>query len=127
LHSARFNYLIGSLYQTCKLPEKAQAMFKDSDGQSGLEDGIWAWKASQQLPGFQSGPAKQKLEILLQRNRSTSEISSRTGWWLYNAAMLDRALGHTERADSEFREALVFPDQMLTYHLTRLALSESSP
>jgi tetratricopeptide (TPR) repeat protein len=127
LHSARFNYLIGSLYQTCKLPEKAQAMFKDAESHSGLEDGIWAWKASQQLPGFQSDSAKQKLEILLQRTSGAGEISSRTGWWLYNAAMLDRALGHTQEAESEFRQALLNPDQLLTYHLTRLARSEPAP
>jgi tetratricopeptide (TPR) repeat protein len=127
LQSARFNYLIGSLHQTCKLPEKAQSRFKDAESHSGLEDGIWAWKASQRLPNFQSGPAKEKLETLLQHTRSTSEISSRTGWWLYNAAMLDRALGHTTKAESEFRQALLYPDQMLTYHLTRLALSEAAP
>ena len=127
LHSARFNYLIGSLYQTCKLPEKAQARFKDAESRSDLEDGIWAWKASQQLPGVQSDPAKQKLENVLQRTSSTSEISSRTGWWLYNAAMLDRALGHTQEAESEFRQALLHPDQLLTYHLTRLARSEAAP
>jgi len=127
LHSARFNYLVGSLYQTCKLPDKAQARFKDAQSQSGLEDGIWGWKASQQLPGFQSDTAKQKLESILQRARSTSEITSRTGWWLYNAAMLDRATGNTQKAESEFRQAFLYPDQMLTYHLTRLALSEGGP
>jgi tetratricopeptide (TPR) repeat protein len=127
LHSSRSNYLVGSLYQTCKLPEKAQARFKDAQSQSGLEDGIWAWKASQQLPGFQSDRAKQKLEIILQHARSTGEISSRTGWWIYNAGMLDRATGNTQKAESEFRQALLYPDQMLTYHLTRLALSEGTP
>jgi len=127
LRSARFNYLLGSLYQTCKLPDKAQARFKDAARQSALEDGIWAWKASQQLPGFQSDLAKQRLESVLEGIRSTAETSSRTGWWLYNAAMLDRALGHAEKAASEFRQVLLFPDQMLTYHLTRLALSESTP
>jgi hypothetical protein len=127
LHSARFEYLVGSLYQTCKLPDKEQARFKDAQSQSGLEDGIWGWKASQQLPGFQSDRARQKLESILQRARSTSEISSRTGWWLYNAAMLDRATGNTQKAESEFRQAFLYPDQMLTYHLTRLALSEGAP
>lgn len=127
LRSARFNYLLGSLYRTCNLPDKAQARLKDAAGQAALEDGIWAWKASQQLPGFQSDSAKQKLESILEGIRSTAETSSRTGWWLYNAAMLDRALGHAEKAASEFRQVLLYPDQMLTYHLTRLALSESSP
>jgi hypothetical protein len=79
------------------------------------------------VPGYQPDSAKQKLENVLQRTRSTSEISSRTGWWLYNAAMLDRAVGHSEKADAEFRSALLAPDQMLTYHLTRLALTNSTP
>jgi hypothetical protein len=127
LGSARFNYLRGGLYQTCKLPGKAQTKFKDAVGQTGLEDGIWVWKASQQLPGFQTDLAKQKLESILQDVRSTGETSSRTGWWLYNAAMLDRALGRSEKAGSEFRQVLLYPDQMLTYHLTRWALSENSP
>jgi tetratricopeptide (TPR) repeat protein len=126
LHSARFSYLAGSLYQTCKLTERAQARFKDAQSQSGLEGGVWVWKASQQLPGFQADSSKQKLETILHRARSTSEISSRTGWWLYNAAMLDRAIGNSQRAESEFRQALLYPDQMLTYHLTRLALSEGT-
>ena len=126
LRSARFNYLLGSLYQTCKLPGKALAKFKDAAGQTGLEQGVWAWKASQQLPGFQADSAKRKLESILE-GTSVSETSSRTGWWLYNDAMLDRALGHAQKAASEFRQVLLYPDQMLTYHLTRLALSESSP
>jgi hypothetical protein len=54
-------------------------------------------------------------------------MSSRTGWLLYNAAMLDRAVGNTQRAEKEFREAFLRPDQLLTYHLTRLALSGSNP
>jgi hypothetical protein len=90
-----------------------------------LEDAVWAWKAAQEVPGLEPGAARQKLESVLQQTRSTSEISSRTGWWLYNAAMLDRALGHSQEAEEEFRNALLFPDQMLTYHLTRLALSNT--
>jgi hypothetical protein len=40
--------------------------------------------------------------------------------------MLDRAIGNSQRAESEFRQAMLYPDQMLTYHLTRLALSEGT-
>jgi tetratricopeptide (TPR) repeat protein len=127
LRSARINYLLGKLYLTCNLPQKAQASFKHASEQSNLEDGVWSWKASQEVPGFRPDSAKQKLENVLQRTRSTSEISSRTGWWLYNAAMLDRAVGHSEKADAEFRSALLAPDQMLTYHLTRLALTNDTP
>jgi tetratricopeptide (TPR) repeat protein len=125
LHSARISYLLGTLYTTCKQSDKAQSSFKHASAQSNLEDAVWAWKAAQELPGFEPGSARQKLESVLQQTRSTSEISSRTGWWLYNAAMLDRALGHSQQAEAEFRNALLFPDQMLTYHLTRLALSNA--
>jgi len=122
LKSARTNYLLGMLHKSCKQPEKARANFQRAAERSDLEDAVWAGKAAEELPGFEESTEKQKLKSVLQRTRSTSEISSRTGWWLYNAAMLDRAVGQTEQAQTEFHEALLFPDQMLTYHLTRLAL-----
>jgi len=128
MRSARFNYLLGRVYQACKLSDKAQARFKDAAGESsGGEDAVWAWKAETELPAFQSESAQQKLDSTLQRTRNSGETSSRTGWWLYNAALLDRATGHMERAQSEFRQALLYPDQMLTYHLVRLALAEGTP
>ena len=127
LRSARISYLLGTLYKSCKQTDKGQASFKQATEQSDLEDAVWAWNAARELPGFEPDSARQKLESTLQRTRSTSEISSRTGWWLYNAAMLDRAVGHSEQAENEFRSALLFPDQMLTYHLTRLALANSTP
>jgi tetratricopeptide (TPR) repeat protein len=127
LRAARINYLLGNLYKTCNLPDKAQANFKLAAERPNWEDAIWSWKSSQELPGFQQESGKQKLETVLERARSTSEISSRTGWWLYNTAMLNRAIGHTQTAEAEFRGALLLPDQMLTHHLTRLALSNDKP
>jgi tetratricopeptide (TPR) repeat protein len=125
LRSGRISYLLGTLYTTCKQTDNAQSSFKHAAAQSELEDAVWGWKAAQELPGFEPDAARQKLESILLRTRSTSEFSYRTGWWLYNAAMLDRALGHSQQAEAEFRSALLFPDQMLTYHLTRLALSNT--
>ena len=127
MHSARIHYMLGNLYKACNMPEKAQASFKHAAERSNLEDGVWSWKAAQELPGFHQDSAKQKLEDILQRTRSTSEISWRTGWWLYNAAMLDRAVGRTEQAEAEFHNVLLFPDQLLSYHLTRLALASRNP
>jgi len=127
LRSARISYLLGTLYQSCKQADKAQASFKQAAEQTNLEDAVWAWNAAKDLPGFEQDSGRQKLEFILQRTRSTSEISSRTGWWLYNTAMLDRAVGRSEQAEAEFRSALLFPDQMLTYHLTRLALANDTP
>jgi tetratricopeptide (TPR) repeat protein len=127
LRSARFNYLIGRVNQTCNLPDKARRSFQHAAEQSTLEDAVWSWKASQQLPNFDRVSAKQKLESLLDRTKSNGNASSRSGWWLYNVAMLDRALDNIQQSEKELREALLSPDQLLTYHLTRLAVSSRNP
>jgi hypothetical protein len=127
LRTARFHYLHGHVYKACNLPDRARSSFQRAAELSNLEDAVWSWKASQQLPGFDPGSAKEKLVSILDHMRSTGEISSHTGSWLYNAAMLDRAVGNTQQAEREFREVLLCPDQLMAYHLTRLALSGSNP
>ena len=127
LRASRFQYLLGSVYNTCAEPDSARAAFTKAGDGSNLPDVFWSWKASQQLPGSDEHSAVQKLEAALDRTRSTGETSSRTGWWLYNAALLDQAVGRADQAKKEFREALLHPDQLLTYHLTRLALSSDNP
>jgi hypothetical protein len=37
--------------------------------------------------------------------------------------MLDASLGNAQQAEREFREALLSPDTLMTYHLTRVAMS----
>jgi tetratricopeptide (TPR) repeat protein len=125
LHSARVTYLLGNVYKTCHAQDKAEQSYRHAAEQSGIEDRVWSWKALQELNP--SGTSKQDLERVVEKARSTSDISSRTGWWLYNLAMLDRALGNKAQAESEFRDALLYPDQLLTYHLTRIALASENP
>jgi hypothetical protein len=40
--------------------------------------------------------------------------------------MLDAESGNTQRATREFREAFLSADSLMTYHLTRLAMSHSN-
>jgi hypothetical protein len=40
---------------------------------------------------------------------------------MYTAGMLERDLGKKQEANARFRRALLLPDRMLAYHLTRLA------
>lgn len=120
LRSARFSYLLGTIYKSCNLPEKAQANFKQASQKSNFEDAVWAWKASQQAPNSDPSAEKQKLQSILEKVKYSGD-NSPSGWWLYNAGMLDSALGNTQLADKEFRQALLSPDSLMTYHLTRLA------
>ncbi len=122
VRSARFSYLIGNVYKVCGVHEKARASFERSAQQSGLGNAVWSWKASKELPGFDESAAKQKLKGILEHSNNDGE---RSASWLYNRAMLDSAMGNDQRAQKEFREALLAPDHLMAYHLTRLALSSN--
>jgi tetratricopeptide (TPR) repeat protein len=120
VRSARFSYLIGDVYKVCGVHEKSRASFERSAQQSGFENAAWSWKASKELPDFDDGAARRKLNDILERSNHDGE---RTAWWLYNRAMLDSSVGDDQQAQKEFREALLAPDHRMAYHLTRLAVS----
>ena len=123
LQSARFRYLIGTVYKTCKVPDKAMSSFKQAAEKSNFGDAVWAWKASQQIPGFDAAGATAKLKSALDQAKKSGETESHAGWWRYNAGLLDAAAGNTQQSDHEFRDAFLSPDTLMTYHLTRLAMS----
>lgn len=126
LESARFSYLMGSVYKTCKVPDKAQSRFRQAAEKTSLADAAWAWKAAQQLPDLDQASAKQKLQSTLERVKKSDSSQSRAGWWFYNAGMLDAGAGNAPQAATELREAFLSPDTLMTYHLTRLAMSGST-
>jgi tetratricopeptide (TPR) repeat protein len=120
VRSARFSYLTGSVYKVCSVPDKARVSFERTAQQTGFESAVWSWKASKELSNFDESTAKQKLIRILEHSSNDGERSS---WWFYNRAMLDRAVGNEHQAEEEFREALLAPDQLMAYHLTRMAMS----
>ena len=127
LQSARFSYLMGSVYKSCKMPDKALTSFRRAADKASFGDAAWTWKASQQLPDFDQGSAKQKLQSILERARKSDSSESPGGWWFYNAGMLEAGSGNPQEASREFRNALLSPDRLMTYHLTRLAMSGNNP
>ena len=106
LRSARLNYLTGTVYKTCNLPDKARSSFQSASGRSNLEDAVWSSKAAQQLPGYDQVSAKKKLDDLLDRSKSEGDTTSRSGRWFYSVGMIDQALGHTQQAEKDFPQAL---------------------
>jgi tetratricopeptide (TPR) repeat protein len=125
LRSARASYLMGNVYKSCGLTDKSERAFERAAEQSGLENAIWSVKASEQLPNFDQNAAREKLQSLLSRSTNDEESGDHSSWWLYNVGMLDAALGNHDRAQKELRQALLAPDQVMAYHLTRLALSSN--
>jgi len=123
LQSARFSYLVGTVYKSCKAPDKALSSFKQAAEKSDFADAVWAWKASQQIPDTTAGPTTEKLRNILEQAKKSGESDSHRGSWLYNAGMLDAATGDAQQADKEYREAFLSADTSMTYHLTRLAMA----
>jgi hypothetical protein len=110
------------VYKVCGVHEKGRASFERSAQQSGLGNAVWSWKASKELPGFDESAAKQELKGIIEHSKNDGE---RSAWWLYNRAMLDGSVGNDQQAQKEFREALLAPDHLMAYHLTRLAMSSN--
>jgi tetratricopeptide (TPR) repeat protein len=125
LRSARFSYLIGSVYKGCGLTDKSEAAFQRAAEQSGMDNAVWAFKASEQLPNFDQNAASEKLQSILSRTRNNVENGDHSSTWLYNVGMLETALGDHDQAQDDFRQALLAPDQLMAYHLTRLALANN--
>jgi tetratricopeptide (TPR) repeat protein len=122
LRSARFTYLLGTLYEKCNLPDKAQQRFSDVARRSGLANAVWSWRAAHELPHFNEESARKNMRDSREEMNAETEDDSPSGSWLYNAALLDATLGNSQDAASELRRALLQPDQSMLYHLVRLEL-----
>jgi len=63
--------------------------------------------------------------LIAQSHKRSNNDGERSAWWRYNRAMLDSSVGDDQQAQKEFREALLAPDPLMAYHLTRLAVSSN--
>jgi hypothetical protein len=108
----------------CSNAGEAKKHFESAALKSDEGEIVWAWLAAKQLPGFDEKQWIQRLESALHQSQATSETSAFASWWIYDHGMLERELGHEDEAQREFRRALVLPDRLLSYHLTREAMAE---
>jgi len=121
LQSARTNYLVGTAYASCGRSEEAKRKFQIASAATAPDEMLWAWLAAKKLPGINEKQWRERLQSALLQATNRSENSSYTSWWDYCAGALAAALGQEQEADLRFQKALLLPDRMLAYHLTRLA------
>jgi tetratricopeptide (TPR) repeat protein len=126
LRSARTNYLLGNAYAACGKTEEAKAKFESAASASSTDQIRWAWLAAQKLPAFDPQQWQSRLQNALTDAAGRTETSAYPSWWMYTAGMLEKDLGREQAANARFQKALLLPDRMLAYHMTRLAQSESS-
>ncbi len=127
LQSARTSYLLGTVFAGCGLTVEAKAKFELASAASAPDQIKWAWLAARKLPGFNQAQWQDRLRASLEQAENLSNTSSYPSWWEYTAAILAKELGQAAEADIRFRKALLLPDRMLAYHMTRLARSEATP
>jgi Flp pilus assembly protein TadD len=123
ISSARMSYFLGEMALQCNMPERAKEHFTNAAGKPGSGETVWAWLAAKQLPGFDPSQWTGRLESSLQQASGMRESSSFAGWWAYDHGMLNRALGHEQQAQQDFRRVFLLPDRLLSYHLTREAMA----
>lgn len=122
-HSARVEYRLGKIATNCGNADGAKQHFQAAALKTGAGEIVWAWSAAKQLPDFDDRAWVPRLQSALQQANSMSESSSFAGWWVYNAGVIEQSLGHAEESQRKFRKALLLPDRLLSYHLTREALA----
>ncbi len=121
VNSARTQYLLGTAYADCGNQGTAKGQFQLAAKSQAPDQVFWAWQAAQKLPGFDGNQWQERLSAALAEADSRSETSSFAGWWYYSAGALESALGNRNEAETKFKKALLLPDRMLAYHLTRMA------
>ena len=126
LQSARTSYLLGTVFAGCGQAAEAKAKFELAATASAPDQIKWAWLAARELPAFNQSQWQDRLRTAFQQAEDRSKTSSYPSWWEYSAASLAKELGQASDADIRFRKALLLPDRLLAYHLTRLARSEST-
>jgi tetratricopeptide (TPR) repeat protein len=124
VNSARTTYLLGKLETQCGKTDESGKRFQTAATKTAAGEIFWAWLSAKELPDFDQQQWTPRLGWALEQASEMAETSSFAGWWVYNSAMLNRALGHGQQAEAELRKTLLLPDRLLSYHLARAALAK---
>ena len=127
LRTARTNYLLAAIYGDCGQREEAKAKLQAASTAESPDQVHWAWLAAQKLPDFDAKQWQDRLRKAYLQAASRSDTSAYPSWWMYIAGTLAADLGQKQEAEVRFRKALLLPDRMLAYHLTRLEKAEATP
>jgi tetratricopeptide (TPR) repeat protein len=120
--SARTDFLLGELDESCGRHEESQARFARTASATNPSQIVWAAKAARKIGRFDDTAWRPRLLSALAEEQSDEQTSLAA----YNTAMLHLELGNKAAAKADLRNALILPDTRLAYHLSRLALSSEN-
>ena len=127
LQSARTSYLLGELLSSCGQKAEAEQRYEKASRSTELSEIVWAWAAARKRPGFDGETWRKRLESSLTQAEARIRTSSFKGWWTYNVAILQIALGQTEQGRNSLRSAILLPESLMSYHYSRQALAGATP
>jgi Flp pilus assembly protein TadD len=127
LNSSRTNYLIGTIQSDCGHAQQAEASYRRAAQASEPDQLVWARAAAKRLQGFDDAKWKDLMRKALTRSEARASEGTTTSWSLYNSGLIALELGEKQRAEADFKEALLLPDRLLAYHFIRLARTGSLP
>jgi predicted Zn-dependent protease len=118
-------FRMAAIAKRCSRPQEAEQLLQKAAAGENIADIVWAAKAKQQLGSYDAAKEQQKLETSLTHALHVADTSSYTGWWWYNIGAIELALNQKDEARESFRKALLFPDNMMSHHLTRALIADS--
>jgi tetratricopeptide (TPR) repeat protein len=127
LESARNNYLVGEVLSACGQKIGAEQRYEKASQSTELSEIVWAWAAARKRTGYDAEKWRGQLESSLSQAEARIRTSSFKGWWTYNVATLQIALGQLEQGKNTLRAAILLPESLMSYHFSRLALAGATP
>jgi tetratricopeptide (TPR) repeat protein len=127
LQSARANYLLGELFSSCGQQPEAEHYYERASRSTELSEIVWAWTSARKHVGYDAEMWHGRLTSSLSQAEARIATSSFKGWWTYNVATLQIALGREEQGKKSLREVILLPESLMSYHFARLALAGATP
>jgi tetratricopeptide (TPR) repeat protein len=123
--SARTQYFLGVLTSACGQAEEARKHFERVSKETREDQFIWAYAAAGKLGENTASEWNQKFQGALAHAEGNSKTRADNSLSMYTTGCIEATLGHQREADDAFQQALLLPDQMMAYHLIRLARAGS--
>ena len=121
--AARVQLQVAQIDRTCQRDNAATAILKNVASRTDPEDIVWAEKAAHMLPAYDAPEWHSRLLAALQQEEPRALTHP---YSMYITGLLQQQLGNQEQARADFRQVFLMPDELLSYHLTRLAQSQDA-
>ena len=117
---ARPQYQIAMIDRMCKQTPEAENILRKLAASKNVDDLAWSERAARLLPRYDAEAWHTRLTAAVNEFQHDSQLNS---YRRYCFGMIQQSTGESEAARETFLKVFLLPDQMLSYHLTRIAIA----